>query len=306
MLTSMPAQTDTDALAGLLSNDDAAFYREHGWVVTSNVIAGSLIDETLAALDEHWSGHRDSELPGSGKQFADWMPGTGAGTRNNEYISLQNRRIRQLAWSPIVGAIAARAAETSAIRLFDDQTVYKPGGQQEAVVGWHVDGDYWGTCTSQEMLTAWIPLHDCPVEMGPLVVLDGSHRWSHKIERSALSFHSSNMEALAGHVEAAGFECKPVTIELKKGQFSLHHCRAIHGSYPNRSDRPRIALAIHMQDDQNEYRAAMRPDGRPVRLFNDTICKTNDRGEPDYKDSAVFPLLWSADSIAMERREERR
>ena len=75
-----------------------------------------------------------------------------------------------------------------------------------------------------------------------LVVLDGSHKWSHKADRSILSFHSPDMEALQRHVEELGFACKPVTMDLKRGQFSLHHCRVIHGSYPNRSDRPRIAL----------------------------------------------------------------
>jgi hypothetical protein len=36
---------------------------------------------------------------------------------------------------------------------------------------WHVDGDYWGTCSSEELLTGWIPFHDCPEELGPLAVI---------------------------------------------------------------------------------------------------------------------------------------
>jgi hypothetical protein len=286
----MPTTTPYTPLG--LSTEDAAFYREHGWVTTSTVLPDSAIDEVLAGLEQHWSGHRDHALAGAGKSFVDWMPGDGAGTRNNEYLSLQNRRVRELAWSPALGAIAASAAGTSEIRLFDDQIVYKPGRQNGAVVGWHVDGDYWGTCTSGNMLTAWVPLHDCPEEMGPLVVLDGSHRWSHKIDRSVLSFHSPDMEALKRHVEELGFEFKPITISLKRGQFSLHHCRAIHGSYPNRSDRPRIALAVHMQDDLNQYQTATKPDGRPVQLYNDVICRKTANGAPDYRDASVFPVLW--------------
>ena len=277
-----------------LSVAEAAFYQEHGWVTTESVLDDSLIDAALAGLEQHWAGHRDRVLPGARKQFGDWMPGDGDGTRNNEYLSLQNKKVSELAWSPTVGAIAASAAGSPGIRLFDDQIVYKPGGQKTAVVGWHVDGDYWGTCSSRNMLTAWIPLHDCPEEMGPLVVLDGSHKWSHLVDRSIMSFHSANMDALKTHVESLGFEFKPVTIKLKKGQFSLHHCRAIHGSYPNQSDRPRIALAVHMQDEANEYRAATRPDGRPVQLYNDFICAKNSMGVPDYSDPVVFPTLWNS------------
>jgi hypothetical protein len=286
--------TSTLQTAAGLSPEDAAFYQEHGWVTTAPVLPHSAIDGVLAGLEQHWSGYRDYPLDGAGKHFADWMPGDGAGTRNNEYLSLQNRRVRELAWYPPIGAIAAAAAGTSEIRLFDDQVVYKPGRQTGAVVGWHVDGDYWATCTSRNMLTAWIPLHDCPEEMGPLVVLDGSHRWSHRIDRSVLSFHSPDMEALKHHVEQMGFAFKPVTISLKRGQFSLHHCRAIHGSYPNRSGSPRIALAVHMQDGANQYQAAAKPGGRPVQLYNDRICRKNAFGVPDYSDEAVFPALWRA------------
>jgi hypothetical protein len=276
----------------ILSAADVAFYQEHGWLITPPVLDDEAIDGALGGLEQHWAGHRDRVLAGAGQGCADWMPGNGDGTRNNEYISLQNRLISRLAWSPVIGEIAASVTGSSAIRLFDDQMVYKPGGQADAVVGWHVDGDYWGTCSSQQMLTAWIPLHDCPAECGPLVVLDGSHKWSHLLERSALSFHRRDMEGLARIVNELGYEFKPITIELKRGQFSLHHCRAIHGSYPNRSNRPRIALAVHLQDGSNTYQAAFRPDGRPVELFNDRICRRNAAGEPDYQDEEVFPRLW--------------
>ena len=278
-----------------LSVQDAAFYQEHGWVTTPTVLDDAWIDEALAGLDQHWTGHRDRVLPGAGKHFADWMPGDGEGTRNNEYLSLQNRKVSRLAWSPTVGSIAAAAAGTSEIRLFDDQIVNKPGGQTSAVVGWHVDGDYWGTCSSKNMLTAWIPLHDCPEEMGPLVVLDGSHKWSHKVDRSILSFHSTDMDLLLRHVEGLGLEFKPVTISLQRGQFSLHHCLAIHGSYANRSDRARVALAVHLQDGANQYQPATKPDGRPVQLYNDMICAKNAAGEPDYSDASVFPTLWNTE-----------
>ena len=286
--------TNSAPMPAFLSSEEAAFYREHGWLQVPGVLDPALLDEALGGLEQHWAGHRDRLLPGAGRYFVDWMPGDGAGSRNNEYLSLQNHRISRLAWSPVIGAIAASATGSSEIRLFDDQMVYKPGGG-EAVVGWHVDGDYWQTCSSQEMLTAWIPLHDCPDEMGPLVVLDGSHRWSHLLDRSALSFHSNDLEALRGPVEALGFAFRPVSMPLRRGQFSLHHCRAIHGSYANRSDRPRIALAVHLQDERNHYRPAVRRDGRPVELFNDRISRRNANGEPDYADEAVFPVLWRRD-----------
>jgi hypothetical protein len=82
---------------------------------------------------------------------------------------------------------------------------------------------------------------------------------------------------------------------LKRGQVSFHHRATLHASYPNRGAGPRIALAAHLQDHRNRYQAAFHPDGRPVVLFNDRICRKNANGEPDYKDDTVFPVLWRED-----------
>jgi hypothetical protein len=271
----------------------AEFFREHGWYVSREVLSSDLLEQARLGLEEHWAGHRDCQLPGAGEKFADWMPGDGAGTRNNEYISLQNARVGRLVRCADIGRITCEVTGLARVRLFDDQMVFKPGRQPASAVGWHVDGDYWQTCSSPHMVTAWIPLHDCPEAMGPLVVLDGSHHWSHTIDRSALSFHQADMGSLERHLTSAGHECRPVVMVLKRGQFSLHHCRAIHGSFPNRASAPRIALALHMQDGDNQYRPAFRPDGTLIRLYNDSICRKSPADLPDYSDDAVFPELWN-------------
>jgi ectoine hydroxylase-related dioxygenase (phytanoyl-CoA dioxygenase family) len=79
---------------------------------------------------------------------------------------------------------------------------------------------------------------------------------------------------------------------MERGQISFHHSRTIHGSFPNRGNQPRVALALHMQDGANRYQPSLRSDGRPVRLFNDSICRQDSHGLPDYSDDDVFPVLW--------------
>lgn len=275
----------------LPSEEDIKFYREHGWFISPKILVDELIDEAMTGLEQHWSGHRDRQLPVN-DGYVDWMPSDGDGTRNNEYISLQNRRIQKLAWHPMIGQIAGRLAGSDIIRLFDDQIVCKPPSQPHSTVGWHVDGDYWGTCSSQELLTAWIPFHDCPEELGPLAVIDGSHKWSHEIDRKMLSFHSQDMNTLARLVEEKGHQFMCKLLSMERGQMSFHHSRTIHGSFPNRGNRARIALALHMQDGSNRYRPCIRADGRPVQLFNDRICRKDSNGLPDYSDDAVFPTLF--------------
>jgi hypothetical protein len=36
---------------------------------------------------------------------------------------------------------------------------------------------YWQTCTSERMLTAFIPFHDCGAEMGTITMIGGSNHW---------------------------------------------------------------------------------------------------------------------------------
>lgn len=268
---------------------DVDFYNQHGWFISPELISTEYIDTAMSGLVMHWSGYRDNQLPLK-TGFCDWKYGDGEGIRNNEYISLQNNQFRQLALHPAIGTLAAKLTNSSQVRIFDDQVVYKPGHQSGSAVGWHVDRHYWQTCSSNEMITAWIPFQDCSLHLGPLVVLDGSHKWSHTLNKKELSFHSQDMTSLEKHIRSLGHDFKPVFMTLKRGQFSLHHCLSLHGSFPNKESRSRIAYAVHIQNEENHYTPAFRPDGSPIHLFNDKICEWIDN-VPNYKDPFVFPKI---------------
>jgi ectoine hydroxylase-related dioxygenase (phytanoyl-CoA dioxygenase family) len=83
-----------------------------------------------------------------------------------------------------------------------------------------------------------------------------------------------------------------VPIELARGQVSFHHGWTVHGSAPNRGDRPRLALAVHLQDGENEYVPCTRPDGTEVHIADEALCRRRPDGTPDFADPAVFPRLW--------------
>ena len=263
-----------------LTPADLGFYQKHGWLITGAALDDGILAAAERGLHRHWAGHRDRFVPGAGKRFADWMPGDGEGDRTNEFLALQNNLVSELAWSPIVGAISAATASSREIRFFGDRMVYKPAGQIALGENWRVDAHNWGTCTSHDMLSASIPLHDCDHQAGPIVVLDGSHKWSHKVG-GLLN------KDLAQIVRDLGYDFRPVVLEMKRGQFSLHNCRTIYGRHPNRSNRPSIALTVHMQDGHNDY----RPTGRPI--YNEILCRKTAAGLPDYKDEEIFPVMWS-------------
>ena len=84
-----------------------------------------------------------------------------------------SEQARELAFSKRLARIAAELMGTRGVRMWHDQALYKePSG---GFTPWHVDQQYW-PMASPHSVTAWIPLQDTPIEMGPLCFGRGSHR----------------------------------------------------------------------------------------------------------------------------------
>ena len=277
------------------SDEDVAFYRQHGWYRSKRVLPEALLDHAFSGIQRHFSGERDWDLPPT-SGFSDWKPGDGNTVRNAEVVALQNAEVRTLALHPILGAIAARLTGSSTIRYFADTLVDKPGilPETESVVGWHTDRAYWGTCTSDSMLTMWIPFQDCTVEMGPLLYIDGSHTWSGTEDMR--TFRCKDLRGLEKQFPDK-LPMTKIPMTLRRGELSVHHCRLIHGSGPNTSGTPRLALAVHLQDAHNRYRRYNNEKGIPWHIFLDDLASKLKDGSPDYSDPTIFPLLWEQPSV---------
>ena len=269
---------------------DVAFYREHGYYISPKLFSDDEIQEALWGIDRFYSGEHDFQLMSELTPFLGWTPKDGDGMRLNDYVSLCNRQAAALVQDSRVGAIAAKLTGSHEIRLWHDQLVYKPGnrGQHEDVIGWHTDHSYWQSCTSSEMITAWIPLQDTSEEMGTLIVIDGSHTWQNTMLRG---FHEKAHNEPEEHRPRNARPSARVPMTLKKGQVSFHHCRTVHGSGPNRSGRPRISFSVHLQDASNRYRESGN-DGALTWHRNHTLCRKV-AGLPDYSDPDICPVLWS-------------
>ena len=107
-------------------------------------------------------------------------------------------------------------------------------------ISWHQDSTYWGL-SSPDVMTAWVAFTPSTVDNGCMRVVPGSHltQLSH-----TETYAEDNMLSRGQEVEARVDEKDAVDIILKPGHFSLHHVQIIHGSEPNRSDRPRIGYTI--------------------------------------------------------------
>lgn len=291
MNTVWPSLT-SEQLALLPTEADVAFYETHGWYISAPIISEEIIDQAIAGSERFYNGERDTYLSVR-EGFSDWKLGDAGALRNNEYVSLQNRELRQLALQPMIGAIAAKLAQTDQIRMLDDQLVYKSQDQgMTSSVGWHTDRAYWSNCTSDKLLTAWIPFHDCDETRGPLVVMDGSNQWQGLDHLR--NFNQTNLADFETQLAQEGKTIVKVPMALKKGQVSFHNCWTIHGSYPNRSPERRLALAVHLQDHENRYRSFKNEKGQDIHIFVEKLCRKLPNGEPDFSDPDIFPGLWQA------------
>lgn len=283
----------------LPSGADVEFYATHGWWISPRIFSDEQIDEAADAVQRYYAGDRDHELPASIKRYLNWDPGqSGQRLAKDDYVLLQSESLRRLGTARALGAIAGRLAQTGEIRVFASSLIRKPAAVtgDAAKVGWHVDRAYWQTCTSDRMLTAWIPLHDCEVEMGPITMLDGSHRWptSPEVEalRAGTTFISDDVASVERRLREAGVRIDWVPMALKKGQVSFHSCLTFHGSGVNRAAAPRISLTVHLQDQANSYRRASKANGEPVVHNTDLLVRQLEGGEPDYRDPLVCPVIW--------------
>jgi ectoine hydroxylase-related dioxygenase (phytanoyl-CoA dioxygenase family) len=103
----------------------------------------------------------------------------------------------------------------------------------------HQDFEFMGG--DPEFFTAWIPLHDCPAEAGPLRILEGSHRFGvQNHESENLHVPEIPAEAAMGDGWVGG--------RVNAGDVLIFHSLTVHAASPNFSDQIRISLDCRFQD----------------------------------------------------------
>jgi ectoine hydroxylase-related dioxygenase (phytanoyl-CoA dioxygenase family) len=315
LVTEAPGQLTEAEQALLPTDEDLASYAEHGWYLSQKLLTDAEVDTIAAETERFYAGHTDRQLPVRPPNLAYWTAADGPVQRHNDYIHYESDAIRRILRKPLIGAVAAKLAGAAEIRVFQATLIYKPARPDEPTnqVPWHMDRHYWQTCTSERMLTAFIPLHDCDTRFGTITMVDGSHRWDEVPgDDSTRHFAQRNRDELetllAANARYNGTEVRPVPIEIRKGHMSFHHCKIYHGSGPNLADRPRQAISLHLQDGDNTYRTYRRPDGSPVIYNHDVLVRRNSAGLPDYADPDICPVLWRSevDSLAAGAEEDPR
>ena len=184
--------------------------------------------------------------------------------------------LHDLLWHPALLAPASRLLGGS-VRFWHDQLFCKPA-KHGGVVAWHQDYSYWTRTTPMAHLTCWIGLDDATVDNGCVHYIPGSHRWP-LLPRGVLAGGMEAIKEILTEEQRAEFQ--PHACELKAGEAVFHHPLTLHGSFANRSPRPRRAVVINLFRDGTVSDA-----DEPLLEGVDPIP----RGQK--MSGRFFPLLW--------------
>ena len=228
----------------LPTSDEIKPYNDLCYYITPKIIPDEVIDKAKEAAFAMYRGEVDQGSPEiigpANTVFTEDMV-----LMNNEYASLQKKEIAYLVRFPMISENAAKLAETDEIRLFADALMCKfPAKQHDnGAFGWHTDGAYWPSCSSDKMITAWIPFQDVTLDMGPLHFIENSHKWVFDENlRKFCAAGNKILDQLIDFLDETGKTYRNIPLTLKKGQVSFHHTYLFHGSSPNTSNKDRMTL----------------------------------------------------------------
>ena len=108
-------------------------------------------------------------------------------------------------------------------------------------VSWHQDSTYYGL-SEPETATVWYAFTESSVRSGCMKFIPGTHR-SGILEHDE-TYDGDNL-LMRGQTIHGVEEAAAVDVELRPGEFSIHHESVVHGSGPNGAAEPRIGLSIH-------------------------------------------------------------
>lgn len=163
--------------------------------------------------------------------------------------------------------VIAEHLDVATSALFEDHRpflhsflVKHPG--QESGLYLHQDWMYIDERSGERTHVAWVALEDITGHNGQLRVLRGSHRLDRSLRGTALT------APWLGHV--ASIERRLLSIPVPSGHCVIFDNALVHCSYPNNTDRPRVAVAV-----------GLRPAGVPLVHFRRVDEHTAVRFEVD-------------------------
>ena len=261
-----------------LSDEQVAFYHEQGYLPGVRVLTDEQVEMLRGELAELFNPRHDGH-----ELWYEYHSNESVNPNTVLFHALGAWRItpgfHDVLWHPAF-TVAASQLLGGAVRYWHDQLFCKPA-KHGGVVAWHQDYSYWTRTKPMQHLTCWIGLDDSTRDNGCVHYVPGSHNWT----LLPITGLAGDMQAIREVLNDEQWQTfnRPVAVELKKGECTFHHPLMIHGSFENRTDRPRRATVI------NAFRDGTRSDSNDPLLAGVPPVPKGER-----MDGQFFPLLFDS------------
>lgn len=155
--------------------------------------------------------------------------------------------VKELVFSKRLAQIATDLMQTTGVRMYHDQALFKEGGG--GITPWHADQYYWPLETDKT-ITAWIPLQETPLEMGPLEFSAGSHQI---IDGRDLEIGDESELLIQKKLRVTDFEHVIEAFDL--GEISFHSGWVFHRAGANATTQTRKVMTIIYMDKDMRLKA---------------------------------------------------
>ena len=154
----------------------------------------------------------------------------------------EDKVIKEFIFSMRIAKIAADLMQVDGVRIYHDQALFKEGGG--GITPWHADQYYWPLETDKT-ITAWIPLQETPLELGPLEFSAGSHQI---VEGRDLEISDESEKVIQQKLRVTNF--KHVIEPFDLGEVSFHSGWVFHRAGANTTNEMRkVMTVIYMDKD---------------------------------------------------------
>ena len=263
-----------------ITDEQVAFYREHGFVVLEGFLNADELADWRATTDEAVRDRLERRPALSGK----WDL-TNQGNPESYYARVFTQCVkladthdgmRRLMLDPRLGELAAKLAGVSGIRIWHDQALFKPPfGNPTA---WHLDNPYW-SFSSPDALSLWVALDDATLGNGCMWYIPGSQTTA-RYENVGIG---QNMDELFRQYPEWR-EISPVACPCPAGSAVFHNGLTAHGAGANMTNGSRRAMTCAYMPDGATFNGTKN-------VLPDEYFATLAVGDV-LDDNAVNPLLW--------------
>ncbi|WP_339333112.1 MULTISPECIES: phytanoyl-CoA dioxygenase family protein [unclassified Croceitalea] len=255
-----------------LNKAQVEFYEKNAYIKLKEVLTPDIIKHFNTVISEKVAELNNVEVPIDKRD-----------TYGKAFLQLFNlwekdETIKQLVFSKRLAKLATDLMQINGVRIYHDQALFKEAGG--GITPWHADQYYW-PLSSDKAITAWIPLQETPLEMGPLEFSEGSQEI---ITGRELSISDESEEKIRKNLKINNFNHVIEPFDI--GEVSFHSGWIFHRAGANTTKKNRNVMTIIYMDKDMKLK---KPENDGQLNDWETWCPGAKIGE--VIDSRLNPIL---------------